>query len=61
MLPVNTVFDLLSQAAAFAELTLILHMNAGCDHMLPLPTALGQTTLSLGMIAGRHHSAPNRD
>ena len=44
MLPLNTLLsisDLMSQAAAFAELTLKVHMNAGSHHMLPLPTASG--------------------
>ena len=44
MLPLRillSISDLMSQAAAFAELTLKVHMNAGTDHMLPLPTAFG--------------------
>ncbi len=55
---------------AFAKLRLVSDVNAGRDHMLPLPTAFGLllqaaanalATLNLSMIAGRHHSAPNRD
>ncbi len=41
MLPWSSVFDLLSQAATFAQLRLIVHVNAQRDHILPLPTALG--------------------